>query len=110
MMIKSNTINWDDILKIVSDLQDHKETLTESILSLFEEADYKRGDKIYVNSVFFEDAKIPDLVKHRIIPNHYIPYDKYIVVPGDKPQPSFEMKFNYGLVLNNKSWIAGSVA
>ncbi len=110
-MTKSNTITWDDIVKIGVDLQAHKDKLTESILSLFEEADYKRGDKIYANSVFFEDAKIPDLVKHRIIPNQYIPYDKYIVVPGDKPQPSFELRFNhYGINLNNKSWIAGSVA
>ena len=110
-MSESKIINWDDILKIDADLQAHKDKLTESILSLFEEADYKRGDKIYVNSVFFEDAKIPDLVKHRVIPNYYIPYGKYLVVPSDKPQPSFEMKMEFtGLVLNNKSLIVGNVA
>ena len=51
-----------------------------SSTDLFKEADYNRGDKIILNSVFFKDAKIPELVSHRILHNEYVPYEKYIVI------------------------------
>jgi hypothetical protein len=105
-MDKSNNITWDEIVKIGVDLQSHKDTQTKSYFNLFENANYERGDKIILNSVFFMDAKIPELVAHRISHNEYIDYGKYIVLKGNKPQMNTKLEFNYGLALNNKSLIA----
>ena len=104
-MDKLNNITWDEIVKIGVDLQSHKDTQTKSYFNLFESANYERGDKIILNSTFFINAKIPELVAHRISHNEYIDYGKYIVLKGDKPQMNTEIKFNYGLALNNKSLI-----
>ena len=108
-MNKSKPLTWDDIAKIGVDLQAIKDSQVEGYFSVFKMADYHRGDKVLVNSEFFKDANISELVKHRILHNEYIPYGDYAVIRGDKEKPVFSMKFNYGLRLNSSALVCADI-
>ncbi len=80
--MQGKTLTWDDLATISADLQTHKDNYTKVCFAAFKEANYDRGDIIFVNTLFFKQAELPEIVSDRIKTSEYVVYGTYFVRRG----------------------------
>jgi hypothetical protein len=97
--MQSKTLTWEDLATIGADLQTHKDKYTKACFSAFKEADYERGDIIFVNTIFFKQAKLPEIVSHRIKSSEYVVYGTYFVHRTDREENILLRGTNYHTII-----------
>jgi hypothetical protein len=80
--MSNKTLTWDDLVTISVDLQTHKDNYTKVCFAAFKEANYDRGDIIFVNTLFFKHVELPEMVSDRIRSSEYVVYGTYFVHRG----------------------------
>lgn len=69
-----------DILQSAQDLQEHVEAKERELFALLSDADYDRGDVVFLPERYRD--LLPDYITNRVRINFAVPCDSYIVAVG----------------------------